>query len=234
MSIRTTLAIAAVCSLLVACSRSPSNIHVVSTTDCGATWVKLDTGSSIPKHVGNRCGFTVALPNWPMAGDVEFKTQFAKGVLANARISYTYGISNPTAFINGARYLGKMGGSLEISADTVGSRYEMAENVIIDKFMRDVVTEITRKMDVVDANPATLEDETIKAIQDEMQRRGVTIADLAIVITNGDQTQLAIDAATAIRVYKAADIEDLGKQIMAARAGATQINVNNIPERPNQ
>ena len=228
------ISIIAIAANLSASSRAPSNVHVVSTTDCGASWVKLDTGKTIPKHAGNPCGFTVSLPNWPMAGDVDFKTQFAKGVLANARISYTYTISNPTAFIDGARYLGKMGGDLEISAESVGNRYEMAENVVIDKFLRDVVNEITRDLDVVDANPAVLEDNTLKAVQAELERRGVTLADMAIVITNGEQTQLAIDAATAIRVYNAAGIPDLGKQIMAARAGATQITVNSAPQQQDQ
>jgi hypothetical protein len=124
-----------------------------------------------------------------------------------------------------------MGGDLEISAESVGNRYEMAENVVIDKFLRDVVNEITRDLDVVDANPAVLEDNTLKAVQAELERRGVTLADMAIVITNGEQTQLAIDAATAIRVYNAAGIPDLGKQIMAARAGATQITVNSAPQQ---
>lgn len=211
---------------LVGCSRTPSNVHVLSTTDCGATWTKLDVGSSVPKHTGNPCGYTTALPNWPMAGDAQFKTQFNKGVLSNAKLSYTYAIANPMAFINEARYLGKMGGSLEISADTVGARFEMAENVIIDKLLREVTTDITRELEVVDVNPAHVEDMIFEKSKAVLDKKGVVLSDLALVIENDDQTRLAIDTATAMRVYQAAGIGDLGKQVIAARAGATQITVN--------
>lgn len=215
--------------LLTACSKAPSNVHVISTTDCGAKWEKLDVGSSVPKHTGNPCGYTVALPNWPMAGDVKFKTQFSKKVLSKALLSYTYVITNPIAFIDEARYLGKMGGSLEISAEKTGERFEMAENIIIDKLLREVTTDLTRDLDVVDANPAEIEDAIFKKAKDALEKKGVTLSDLALVVENDEQTRLAIDAATAVRVYEAAGIAEVGKKVMEARAGATQITVNNGP-----
>jgi NAD(P)H-hydrate repair Nnr-like enzyme with NAD(P)H-hydrate epimerase domain len=50
------LIVAAVLAIALAgCARTPANVHVISTTDCGATWVKLDVASSIPKHTGNVC-----------------------------------------------------------------------------------------------------------------------------------------------------------------------------------
>lgn len=222
--------IATTAILATGCARTPSNVHVISTTNCGAAWEKLDVGSSVPKHTGNPCGYTVALPNWPMAGDAKFKTQFAKKVLSKATLSYTYVITNPLAFINEARYLGKMGGSLELSAESTGERYEMAENIIIDKLLREVTTDLTRELDVVDANPAEIEDAIFKKAKDALDKKGVTLSDLALVIENDEQTRLAIDAATAVRVYEAAGIADVGKQVMAARAGATQITVNSVAQ----
>jgi len=82
--------IAAIAILATGCARTPSNVHVISTTNCGAAWEKLDVGSAVPKHTGNPCGYTVALPNWPMAGDAKFKTQFAKKVLSKATLSYPH------------------------------------------------------------------------------------------------------------------------------------------------
>ena len=64
--------------VLGGCARTPSNVHVISTTDCGASWQKLEVASTVPKHTGQPCGYNVAIPNWPMAGDAKFKTQFAK------------------------------------------------------------------------------------------------------------------------------------------------------------
>lgn len=212
---------------LAACSRTPSNVHVVSTTDCGANWEKLDTGSAIPKHTGNPCGYTTAIPNWPMAGETEFKTQFAGKVLSNAKMSYSYSIFNPVAFVSEARYLGKMGGSLEISASEVGSKYEMAENIIIDKLLREITTELTGPLEIIDANPANIEDAVYKQANESLAKKGVVLSDMALVLENDDQTRLAIDSATAIRVYEAAGIRDVGKEVIAARAGATQINVIN-------
>lgn len=218
--------ILATVAILAGCARTPANVHVLSTTNCGAAWTKLEVSSTIPKHTGNPCGYVTALPNWPMAGDATFKTQFNKGVLSSARLSYSYTITNPLAFINEARYLGKMGGSLEISADSVGARYEMAENVIIDKLLREVTTELTRDLDVVDANPAAIEDAIFEKSRAALEKRGVTLADLALVIENDEQTRLAIDSATAVRVYQAAGIADVGKAVIAARAGATQIVIS--------
>jgi hypothetical protein len=216
---------------LVGCARTPSNVHVISTTDCGATWVKLDVGATVPKHTGNPCGYTTALPNWPMAGETQFKTQFAKGVLSSAKLSYSYSISNPLAFVDQARYLGKMGGSLEISAESVGARFEMAENVIIDKMLREVTTDLTRALEIVDANPAQIEDAIFERSKAALEKKGVVLADLALVIENDEQTRLAIDAATAVRVYAAAGISEVGKQIIEARAGATQIHIG-MPAPP--
>lgn len=212
--------------VLAGCQRTPSNVHVLSTTDCGATWTKLNVGSSVPKHTGNPCGYTLAVPNWPMAGDAQFKTQFAKKVLSNARMSYTYTIIDPIAFIEEARYLGKMGGSLELSSDQIGTRYEMAENIIIDKLLREVTTTLTRSLDVVDANPAEIEDAILKNAKEVLEKKGIVLSDLALVIENDEQTRLAIDAATAIRVYDAAGIRSVGESVMAARAGATKIQIN--------
>lgn len=214
---------------LVGCTRAPSNVHVISTTNCGASWEKLNVGAAVPKHTGNPCGYTTALPNWPMAGETQFKTQFSKGVLSSARLSYSYSISNPLAFVNEARYLGKMGGSLEISAETVGARFEMAENVIIDKLLREVTTDLTRELEVVDANPAQIEDAIFERSKAALEKKGVILADLALIIENDEQTRLAIDAATAVRVYAAAGISEVGKQIIAARAGATQITISGAP-----
>jgi len=215
-----------VAAMLVGCARTPSNVHVISTTNCGASWEKLNVGASVPKHTGNPCGYNTALPNWPMAGEAHFKTQFKKNVLSTARLSYSYSIVDPLAFVNEARYLGKMSGSLEISADNVGARFEMAENVIIDKLLREVTTDLTRDLDVVDANPALIEEQILEKSRAILEKKGVVLADLALVIENDEQTRLAIDSATAVRVYDAAGIGEVGRQVIAARAGATQIVIS--------
>jgi hypothetical protein len=218
--------------LLVGCAdRVASNVNVLSTTDCGANWTLLDTGTGVPRHTGNRCGYNTAIPNWPMAGDTKFKTQFSR-VLSDVSLSYTYTISNPLAFIEEARYLGKMGGSLELSAEGLGDRYEMAENLIIDKKLREITTELTQDKDVVTANPADLEELIFKRVNDVLEKKGVILSDLALVLEVDAQTRLAIDSVTALRVYESAGMADVGKQVIAARAGATQISINSGAPEP--
>jgi hypothetical protein len=119
-----------------------------------------------------------------------------------------------------------MVGSLEISAESVGSRYEMAENILIDRLLREVATELTRSIDVVSANPAEIEEIIFKRAKSDLEARGINLLDLALVVKNDDQTRNAIDSATALRVYENAGIGDVGRQIIVARSVAARINVN--------
>lgn len=217
--------------LLSACARAPSNIHALSTEDCGARWIKLSTGSSVSKHTGNVCGYNLAIPNWPMAGDADFKTQFAGQVLTRARWSYTYTITDPIKFISNAAYLGKMGGSLEISAEDIGKRYEMAENILIDKTLREVTITDTQKIEIVNANPADVEDRVFEKVKTILDAKGITISDMALVIEPDAQTRLAIDVATAVRVYENAGIGEVGKQVAVANAGAARIALSAGPAK---
>ncbi len=223
----TTLLLTALTLLsLYGCQRAPSNVYVLSTTDCGARWTQVRVSETIPKHAANPCGYNIALPNWPMAGDVNFKTQFAGNVLSKTSLSYTYAITDPIAFINNARYLSKMGANdLEISAETIGSRYEMAENILVDKLLRDETVTLTRALMVVDANPAEIENTVFANVNAKLAQRGVTLVDLTMVMENDEQTKLAIDAVTASRVYEAAGLSAVGAEIIKARAGATKIVV---------
>jgi len=214
---------------LAGCARAPSNIHALSTEDCGAKWTKLNTGSSVPKHTGNPCGYNIAIPNWPMAGDAAFKTQFKGQVLTNARWSYTYTITDPIKYISNAAYLGKMGGSLEISSEDVGKKYGMAENILIDKALREVTVAETQTMEIVNANPADIEDKVFARMRPIMEGKGIALTDMALVIEPDAQTRLAIDVATAVRVYENAGIGEVGKQVAVANAGATRVIMNNNP-----
>lgn len=221
----------AVAGALAGCARAPSNVHALATEDCGATWKKLSTGDSVPKHTGNVCGYNLAIPNWPMAGDAAFKTQFRGQVLTNARWSYTYTITDPLKYIKNAAYLGKMGGGLEISADDVGKKYGMAENILIDKALREVTVSETQVLEIVNANPADIEDKVFNKMRPLMEAKGIALTDMALVIEPDAQTRLAIDVATAVRVYENAGIGEVGKQVAVANAGAARISmVSNLPK----
>lgn len=213
--------------LAVGCTPVPSNVFALSTDDCGVHWDLIKAGTAAPKHTGNYCGYNIAIPAWPMPGDAEFKVQFKNQVLVKVLFSYTYEIVDPLKFIDGARYLGKMkdGEGLELSAESVGSRYEMAENTIIDKTLRDITSEITRNIDLVDSNPSDIEDKVFELINKEMEKRGIKLSNMSFVPVPDEQTKLAIDTAVAVRIYDAAGIKDEGLKIAIAKAGAPKITI---------
>lgn len=224
-------------AVLSACTPAPSNVHVIQTENCGKSWEKIPTGKSIPKHAGNYCGFNVAIPNWPMPGEAVFKSQFsgAGKVSSVTRWTYTYTITDPILFIEGARYLGKMGGDLQISSDNIGSRYEMAENMIIDRILREQTGNLTKDMDIIDTNPSELEDKVVEAAKKILEQRGVTMNDAQLILEPDEETKTAIATVSAIRVYKNAGIENVGTAIMIAKAGAARLDVStNQQNQPKQ
>lgn len=217
--------------VIAGCSRAPSNVMVINTTDCGKSWSLIPTGSTIPKNTGNYCGYNITLPDYPMQGEAEFRTQFANNVLVKVQISYDYQIVDAIKYINFAKFLGKMKDSTsdagEANADDKGkSKYEAAENVVIDVRLRELVTSTTNTEDIVKFNPSAYEDELFKRANDALGERGVRLNSMTFVILLEDQTRMAIDAATAMAVYESKGMGELGRQLTIARAGATRVEVH--------
>ena len=216
---------------VAACSRAQSNVATLNTSDCGKTWNLVPAGSRIPTNTGNYCGYNITVPNYPMQGGTDFLTQFENNVLVRVNIAYDYEITNPIMFIQNAKFLGRMRGTTtdgdEAHADSKGtSPYESAENVVIDIRIRELVTSATNKEDIVSFNPSNFEDGLFKRANEVLAARGVTLNSMTFVVLPEDQTRMAIDAATAIRVYESKNLGELGRQLVVARAGASQITVN--------
>lgn len=225
----TCLAVVAVLSI-AACSRAPSNVRVLNTSDCGKSWEVITTGSRIPTNTGNWCGYNITLPDYPMQGGTEFLTQFQNNVLVKTSISYDYQISDPLKFINNAKFLGRMRAETsddgkEASDTQAGGQYEAAENVVIDVRLRELVTTLTKGEDIVKFNPSTFEDKLFAEANRVLSERGVTLNSMTFVTLPEDQTRMAIDAATAMAVYESKNMMDLGTQLVVARAGATRVEV---------
>jgi len=149
-------------------------------------------------------------------------------VLVTVRISYDYEIIDPVKFIGEAKFLGKQsndGSASESRKDNSG--IEMAENSVIDKRIREATTSMTVQQNIVDFNTAKFEEELEKQTNKDLFERGVKINSMAFVMIPEDQTRMAIDAATAVNVYKSKGLEEFGQKIAIARAGATQIQISN-------
>lgn len=221
-------AIAALAIGLTACDRAPANVKVIQTTDCGKSWKEIRTGDRIPTTTGNVCGYNVSMPDYPMQGDAEFLTQFKNNVLVRVQIGYDYQIDEPLRYIEYAKFLGKMESST--GGGQADSRYESAENVVIDLRLRELVTSKTSAHDIVSFNPSEFEDEIFKDAGKVLLERGIRINSMTFVVLPEEQTRMAIDAATAMAIYESKGLGEFGKQIAIARASASRITqTNTVP-----
>jgi hypothetical protein len=219
-------------SLLSACDRAPSNVKTIQTTDCGVTWQLIPPGQRIPTTAANVCGYNTVLPDYPMQGDTEFLAQFQKNILVRVKISYDYEITDGLKFLRIAKFLGKQAPTAQSAA--AGSHMagiETAENVVIDVQLREITTSKTLGLDIVEFNPSAFEDTLYAEANKVLAERGVQLKSMTFVTIPDDQTRMAIDAATAMAVYRSKGMEELGNKLVVARAGATQVTVNTAEKK---
>ena len=206
---------------LYSCDYAQANVNTLVTDDCGVTWKLIAAGKSVPKGVANPCFYKVTIPDYPMQGDSRFKVVFAENVLASLDVSYDYTITNPMSFIQEAKYLGKT------NSAEVGTQFEAAENTVIDKRIKDAVRGRLSKEDVVTFSPSDFEDLLLPELNKLLQPRGVTVNFLSLVPVYDEQTAQAVDVATAMKIYTSKNLEKLGEQVIANRAGASKVVVEN-------
>ncbi len=217
----------AVIAFLTGCDHAPANVKTLQTTDCGVHWEVIPAGKRIPTTAGQACAYNTVLPDYPMQGDLEFKAQFTGNVLVTAKVTYDYEIFDPILFLGEAKFLGKQSATAQDAAKGSNmSGIETAENQVIDVRLREAATSRTIKLNIVDFNPASFEDELQKGTNDDLAKRGVRILSMALVIIPEEQTRQAIDAATAMNVYQSKGMVALGERLAVARAGATKITID--------
>lgn len=208
-----------------ACDRAISNMQTLVSDDCGRTWRLIQVGGTVPSRVG-ACALKVTVPNYPMAGDAAFKVNFKNSVLVTVSAGYEYTITDPLKFISNARYIGRQNSAGDGEANA-SSQYESAENILIDKRIREVADGLLDDEDIVDFDQSAFETTLLVAVNEVLAPRGVQLNSIAFVPTPDAQTRMAIDVVAADRVYVASGMQDIGRQIMVARAGAPSVVVNN-------
>jgi hypothetical protein len=212
---------------LTSCSYAQSNVQTLITTDCGVTWKLIKAGETIP-NTSFACSYTTSIPNYPMQGEVAFKANF-KRVKARVNASYDYDIVDPTLFIQEAKYLARKGsGTDEASGD---SRFEGAENSVIDKRIKELSGSMLAAQDIVEFDPSEFEDRLLVEMNKVLAQRGVRLNFITFVSTPDEQTRQAIDVVTAYRIYTEAGIKEEGKAIIVAKAGAANINMVTNPAK---
>lgn len=214
---------------LQACNYAKSNQQVVVSEDCGMSWKKIAAGDAVPKGTMNACYMKVVMPNYPMQGDSRFITNLKDRVRAAVHIDYDYSIVEPLAFIKQAKYLGKANADADSEGALDPNAFEGAENMVIDKRIRDISKSMFLKEDIVELDQADLENHLLMESNKLLEPLGVHLNFITLTFDLDDQTRQAIDVSTAMKIYESKGITDIGKQVMAARAGATQIRIENKP-----
>lgn len=212
---------ALVLTTMQSCDRAQANVQTLISNDCGVSWELIKPGEVIPKRVG-ACALKTTIPGFPMVGESHFKTTFANNVKAQIDMDYEYVIIDPVVFITDAKYLAKT----NVDGDDVSandSRFESAENSIIDKRIKDISRDLLGNLDIVDFDQSEFEDKLLEAVNKSLESRGVRINFISFVPEPSEQTAQAIDVATAWRIYESKHLEEVGKQVISNKAGANRI-----------
>ncbi|NBA85200.1 hypothetical protein GVN16_05480 [Emticicia sp. CRIBPO] len=225
------------CFLLIvieSCSYSKSNQQVLVSSDCGVSWTQINAGESVPKGGLNYCYMKVVIPNFPMQGDMDFVANLAEKVRVKTLIDYDYSITGAIQFIKQAKFLGKANKDADDNAALDPSAFEGAENIVIDKRIKDVAKALFINEDIIEMDQQDLENKLLQESNKVLEPLGVHLNFITLTFDPDEQTRQAIDVSTAMKIYKSKGLEDLGKQVISARAGATKVSVENkvLPASP--
>lgn len=209
------------------CNYAKSNQQVVTSTDCGMNWKKVQAGDAVPRGTGNPCYMKVVMPNFPMQGDSRFVSNLKDRVRASIHIDYDYSITEPLAFIRQAKFLGKANANADSDEALDPSAFEGAENMVIDKRIRDVSKGMFLKEDIVELDQAELESNLLIEANKILEPLGVHLNFITLTFDLDDQTRQAIDISTAMKIYDSKGLSDVGKDVIVSRAGATKVTVEN-------
>lgn len=228
-----TLGLLAASTLLAGCAnRAVTNVQTFVSSDCGKNWNRIEAGQTIPRQMF-ACDLRVTIPNYPMQGDARFKVGFKNNVLVGVSASYEYSITDGLKFLRNARYVGRQNSDADGAANSANA-YETAENLLIDRRIREIADALLDQEDIVTFDSSAFEDKLLAEVNKVLEDRGINLESIAFVPTPDDQTRMAIDAGAAIRVYQAAGIEELGKEMMVARAGASNVTTTVTPNPQQQ
>ncbi len=212
-------------AVMQSCNYAKSNQQIVISRDCGSNWEQIKSGESVPIGTGNYCFMKVVMPNYPMQGESKFVANLQGKVKVKAEIDYDYQIVNALAFIPNAKYLGAANADADSNGALDQKSFEAAENTVIEKRIRDVAKRLFAAEDIVDVDPTELEQRLLDESNKTLKSLGIELNFITLTFIPDEQTNQAIDVATAIRIYESKGLSELGNKIIQAKAGAAKIEV---------
>lgn len=212
------------------CNYAKSNQQVIVSDDCGMSWKKINAGDAVPKGGINACYMKIVIPNYPMQGESRFVSNLKDRVRANIHIDYDYSITDALAFIKQAKFIGKANVDADDS-EAIGDSFEGAENMVIDKRIKDVAKGIFINEDIVELDQTEMESHLLTESNKVLEPLGVHLNFITLTFDLDEQTRQAIDVSTAMKIYESKGISDIGKSVMVQRAGATKVTVENVTKQ---
>lgn len=202
------------------CQKIPSNQIVLNSDNYGKDWRQLGSTETVP-----RCGmpgcYNVYLPATTMGGELSSVQRVGKtGESAKVKMLYTYmwEIRDPLAFIKEAK-------EIRNGDYTSDGSLEIIEARLIDRHFHEISARLLVDEDVKRFDQALFEGRLTPELNKDMEKYGILITGVSVVPQFGEQLETALDAAQALEVYKSIGEEQLGKEIIKEKAGATIINV---------
>ncbi len=216
-------------ALLQSCTPSVMpNQYVVVTANCWNTMSVIKAGS-VPPRLMTPCDRKIILPAYNMDGEVVVSARFMGDVKGEIKIDYQYEIKDPIMFVGAAKFITSSQTDAEGNVDM--NTLEKAENSVIDKIAKDIVREYIPTINPIDIDEGRIESDLTPKINKVLQERGILMSGISIDVDFKQQTEQALDAISAYNLYKNANLQDVGKEVIKAQAGKTEVTITQPPKQ---
>ncbi len=207
---------------LTACqSKVNPNEWVVSTATCWNTMTVSKAGDMIPR-LYTTCDRMVVLPATYLSMDFNCETKFQNRVAGKINFTGQWRISDPITFIQNAKSITSSstdeGNKIDVNA------LEEIENGIVDKMLIDLIREYTPDKEA-GTDELEIEKDLDRLAKTKLLNRGVEFTNISINVNFSNQTEEALDVISALKFYEQNGQEEIGRKVIEAKAGATNINI---------
>lgn len=193
---------------------------VVSTGTCWNTYTVSKAGDYVPKLYTD-CDRMVILPATNLSADLWVETKFKGKVAGGVKINYMWRITDPYKFIENAKSVVSCGTeeNYKIKVDDL----ESIENSVVDKILADIIREDVTPNLEPSTDDLQIEKALYRISANKVQDRGVEFSNMSVNVTLSPQIEEALDIISALRFYRDAGEESLGRDVIKAKAGSANI-----------
>ena len=199
------------------------NEWVVSTATCWNEMTALKPGQPIPRLL-TACDRLVILPATELSAEFKTETKFAKRLAGIVELTYQWRITNPIEFVGSAKSIVSSPTSDGHKIDP--NKLEAVENAVVDKLLINLIREYTPSINPSDIDELSIERELQNLSDKQFANRGIEFSNLSVNVNLSPQAEEALDVISALNFYRENGEEELGRRIIEAKAGATNISIS--------